>query len=814
MMGTLVQDIRYALVMIARARGVTIAAILTLALGIGGTTAVFCVAYGVLWKPLPYSAPDRLVRVWEEHPGGVSPAGNRWLSSHTYAVWKEHSSTLSGLGGFSILDYAVVFDDGPVKMFGSRVSPSVFEMLGVAPANGRFFHSTEGTPGTSPVVILSHVLWRDRFGSDPHVLGRSLRIDGEPHAIIGIAKPGFDFPDSRVRFWIPYALDAVASSDRTMAFTALGRLQAGATPQQAEAEGTAAARVAPRHPLVEFFFGKGGPVVVHVRPLVDDMTVNVRPALLVLLAAVGLVLLISCANVANLMLVRGVTRRRELAVRTALGGSRMRIFRQLLTESLVLATAGGLLGLLLAWWVVRIIPAVAPPGLPRLDELRLDPGILTFCVMATIAAVIVSGVLPAVRGARQIESGVLRDDLRTSSQGWRARRLSAAVLLVEAAFSTVLAIAAGLLVHSFVRLIQVDPGYTSDRVLTASIELPTGSGAERTAQFVDALLVRVRARPDVASAGGGNMIPLMRRSAVGAFTVPAQIAADKPASGRALIYTVTAGYIETLGIQLREGRLFNDTDGRDGRRVALVNEEFVRQHTAVAPVAGTRIGGLLTRDTELETEIIGVIGNVLKDGNDREPQPEIYLPHRTHNQEMVGAVQVVVRTTGSPAALAPELRGIVRNLEPAAVIDRVEPLTTTIAASVEQPRFAAAVLSGFAALGLLLAAIGLHGVLSYGVSNRRRELGVRAALGARPSALVRLVLREGLLVTIAGIAIGLVTTAVLARSAEWLLFGIRPLDPVSLAVGPVVLMMVAIVACLRPAVQAASTDPALILRGE
>ena len=810
----MVQDIRYALVMIGRARGVAVAAILTLALGIGGTTAVFSVVYGVLWKPLPYPASEHLVRVWEEHPGGVSPAGNRWLSSHTYAVWKERSSTLVGLGGYSILDYAVAFDDETVKMFGSRVSPSVFGMLGAAPVQGRFFHATEGRPGSSPVVILSQVLWRDRFGSDPQVLGRSLSIDGEPHVIVGIAKAGFDFPDARVRFWVPYALDGVAASARTMAFTALGRLRVGATLEQAEAEGTAAARSATRHPLVEFFFGKGSPVVVHVRPLIDDMTVNVRPALVVLLTAIGLVLLISCANVANLMLVRGVTRRRELAVRAALGGSSGRIFRQLLTESVVLAGAGGLLGLLLAWLIVRIIPAVAPASLPRLDELRFDPGAIAFCVIATMAAVIVSGVLPAIRGARQLESSVLRDDMRTSSHGRRARRLSAAVLLTEAAFSTILAIGAGLLIHSFVRLMHVDPGYAADRVLTASIELPAGASAERTTQFADALLARVRARPDVASAGGGNMIPLMRRSAVGPFSLPPQIAGNKPANGRALIYTVTAGYIETLGIRLREGRLFNDTDGRDGRRLILVNEEFVRRHVAAAPVAGTRIRNLLSQDNQLETEIIGVVGNVLKDGNDREPQPEIYFPHGTHNQEMVGAVQLVVRTTGSPSAFAPELRGIVRDLEPAAAIDRVEPLTTAIAASVEQPRFAAAVLLGFAALGLLLAAIGLHGVLTYSVSDRRRELGVRAALGAQPAELVRLVLREGLVVTAAGIAMGFAAAALVSKSAQSLLFGIGPLDPASFIIGPAVLMAVAVIACVRPAVLAASTDPALTLRGE
>ena len=280
------------------------------------------------------------------------------------------------------------------------------------------------------------------------------------------------------------------------------------------------------------------------------------------------------------------------------------------------------------------------------------------------------------------------------------------------------------------------------------------------------------------------------------------------------MYTVTPGYIETLGIRLREGRLFNDSDGRDGRRLILVNEEFVRRHLATTPVAGTRIRNLLSRDNDADTEIVGIVGNVLKDGNDREPQPEIYFPHSTQNQEIVGAVQLVVRTTGAPSALSPELRGIVRDLEPASAIDRVEPLTTAIAASVDQPRFAAAVVSGFAALGLLLAAIGLHGVLSYSVSDRRRELGVRAALGARPADLVTLILREGLVVTFAGVAIGLVAAAGLARSAQALLFGIGPLDMTSFAVGPALLIGVAVMACLRPALLASSTDPALVLRGE
>jgi predicted permease len=813
-METLIRDVRYAFVTMRRARGTAAAAILTLALGIGATTAVFCVAYGVLWRPLPYADSGQLVRIWEEHPGGVSPAGNRWISNHTYALWNEAATTISGLGGYSIIKLPVVLDDGPVKLMAARVSPSVLQMLGWVPALGRSFVPGEGHAGSERVAILSHRLWRDRFRSDPSSVGRSITIDSRPHTIVGIAKPAFAFPDASVQFWIPYALDGYSAADRTVAFTAVGMLRPGVTPRQAESEGTTVAQRAPRHPLVDFFFGKGGPVVIHVRPLIDDMTATVQPALVLILVAIGMVLLISCANVANLMLVRGIARRRELAIRAALGSGRAQLFRQLLTESVIIAIAGGVLGLLFAWWLVRLAPAIAPGNLPRLNELRLDSRVLAFCAAATILAMVAAGVLPAIRGVMRPGTESLRDDSRTSSQGWRARRLSAGLLLAEAAFSTVLAIGAALMIHSFIRLTHVDPGYTADRVLTASIELPTGTDAARTAQFIDAFLPRLRARADVVSAGGGNMIPLMRRSAVAPIMLPPEVAGGKAASGRVLIYSVAPGYIETLGIRLREGRLFTERDGREGRRVILVNDELVRRHVASTPVVGTIVRNLLSQDGAAETEIVGVVGNVLKDGNDREPQPEIYVPHRTDRQEIVGAVQLAVRTAGPSSALAAELRNIVHDLEPFATVDRVEPLTTTFAASVEQPRFAAGALSAFALTGLLLAAIGLHGVLAYTVSQRRRELGVRAALGARPRDLVRLVLREGVLVTAAGVALGAATAAILARSARALLFGIAPLDVTSFAIGPAVLMVVVVVACLRPAISASSTDPALVLRGE
>jgi putative ABC transport system permease protein len=816
-MDTLRQDIRYTLATLRRAPGFTAAALLTLALGIGGTTAVFTVVHGLLWRSLPYPQADRLVRLWEEHPGGVSPAGNRWLSSHTYAAWREHSRTLDGLGGFRLYDAAVVFNDNPWRVAVSQVSPAVFGMLGAAPAIGRFFTAQDDRPGAARVVVLSDDLWRDRYASHPAILGQSIVIDGDLHTIVGVARPELRFPDPHVQLWLPYVIPQTQQQARTVVFTALGRLVTGATPAQAEAEGTAAARSAPRHPLTEFFFGKGGAVVVHARPLADDLTLAIRPALMVLIAAVGLLLLIACANVANLVLTRGIGRQRELAVRAALGGSPARIFRQLLTESAALAIAGGSLGLLLAWWLVHLVPMAAPPSLPRLEEVRIDARVIGFCALTTMFAALVCGVAPALRAASPERYDAFRDSGGTTgapSGGRRSRRLGATLLLAEAAFATILVVGAVLLAHSFIRLINVDAGYTPDRVLTAAVELPRAADEARMLQFIDTVLPRLRALPGVASAGAANMIPLMRRSVIAPFTLPSDIAGAKPVSGRALTYTITPGYAEALGLRLREGRLFNESDGKDDRSVVIVNQEFVRQHVSARPAVGLRLPSLFSQEPGLASEIVGVVANVLKDGNDRSPQPEMYFPHRLRPRAIVGEAQLIVRTAGEPAALGRELRSIVQSLEPAAVVDRIEPLTTAVAASVDQPRFTATVLGYFAALSMILAAVGLQGVLSYTVAQRRRELGVRAALGAGRVNLIALVLRDALMVTLVGVGLGLVGAAGLARATQWLLFGIAPLDGTAFALGPVLLMAVAAVACLRPALLAASTDPARVLRGE
>ena len=815
-MDVLRQDVRSALVAMRRAPGFAATALITLALGVGATTAVFSIVHGVLLRPLPYAAPDRLVRLWEEYPGGESPAGNRWLSRSTYAVWRENARTLDALGGYSLSEYQLAFGSEGVKVFGARVSPAVLGTLGVAPALGRLLTDADNREGAPPVVIVSDGMWRERYGASPGVLGASLVIDGRAHAIVGVAPPAFDFPEPRARFWLPYVIPRSAAAPAgAIVFTALARLKPGVTPAQAEAEGTAAARAAPRHRLTELFFGKGGPVVVHARALGLDMTASARPALSILAVAVALVLLISCANVASLLLSRGVTRQRELAIRAAVGAGRARIVRQLFTESAVISIAGSALGLMLAWWLVRLLPVMAPPTLPRLDGVALDGSVLMFWLLTTGLAAVTAGLAPAARGARVDLSDALRSADRSSGTGFRgvhARHLRDGLLVLEAAFAVILIVGASLLARSFVRLMAVDNGYTADGVLIASVELPRDATEARTDQFIERALARLRAMPAVSAAGAAAMIPLMRQTAVEPFTLPESASGGKPTKGRALVYWITPGYAEAIGLRLREGRFFGDTDARAGTLATIVNQEFVRQHLAVRQATGLMLPQLVGQDQGVTAEIVGVVGNVLKDGNDRQPQPELYFVHGSHGQRIDGQVNLVIRTAGNSVAFAEDVRALLRGIEREAVVGRIEPLTTALAASLDAPRFAAAVMASFAGVAMVLAAVGLYGALSYSVSQRVRELAIRAALGAGRVDLVRLVMREGLPVTLAGIALGVLGAGVFARLMQELLFGIAPLDAVAFTVAPAVLAAACIGACLGPAMRAASADPAATLR--
>jgi predicted permease len=823
--GDLLQDARHALTMMRRNKAFTAAGLLTMALGIGATTAVFSIVYGVLLRPLPYPGADRFVRVWEEHPGGTpAVAGSRWITNRTYYAWTDHPQTIDVLGGYGSYETTIGVggpaDNDQVRVFGGEVSPALFSALGARPALGRLFTAADAEPNAKSVLILSDAMWRDLFSADPSVIGRAVIVDDDSHEVVGIVAPGFSFPDRRARFWTPYKVHRVPNdpllAQRTSGLSAIARLAPGVTAAQVEAEGTAAARSVPVTASTQLLFGKGGPPVMHARSLIADVTADVKPALLVLAAAVGCVLLIACANIANLFLSRGVARQRELAVRAAIGAGRGRLARQLLTESFILSAGGGLLGLGLAAALVRLAVILAPARFPRLDDVQIDSNVLVFTALASIVTALASGLAPALRGARFDLAASLHGGDGATTGGFRglpARRMRDGLLIAESAFAAMLIVGAALLARSFVRLVSVDAGYTADHVLTARILMPRAATPERTSQFITGALDNLRAVPGVRAAGAGSMMPLLNVSAVTTFNLPPDAGAGKPTQTRTLTYIVTPGYAQAVGLRLRAGRFFDDRDAAAGTRAMIVNDEFVRRYLSDAPVVGRRFPALYANET-VQTEIVGVVGTVLKDGNDRQPQPEVYFVHGSPTRRITAAVNMVLRTSGDPGALAALLRKTARDVDPTVVVERVESLSDQLTASMAQPRFATSVLVTFAVIALTLATVGLYGVLSYAVSQRRREIGVRAALGATRSDIVTLVVHEGLLVTAAGLALGLAGAAALTRVMQGLLFGVTPLDALSFAAAPLMLVPVAIVACLLPAYRAARIDPAEALRTE
>jgi putative ABC transport system permease protein len=810
----LIRDLHYAFTAMRRAPALTATVLITFALGIGTTTGMFSVVHGMLLRPLPYPDPDGLVQAWEEHPGGTPMAGQRRLSNRTASAWSPNSRTIEALGGYYAHDLTVSFrDQEPMKLPGSSVSPAVFGMLRARPAIGRFFTADEARKGSTRVVVLSDQLWRERFGASPEVLGRTLTIGEDPHTIVGVARPGLEFPDRRVLLWIPYVIPDV-TEEGTSVFNALARLRSGVTRAQAAAEGTAAARSMPRPQSADLAFGKGGPVVVHVQPFSEYVTAGVQPALVLLTAAVLLLLSIACANVANLLLSRGLARERELAIRLAVGASRARLLRQLLTESVTLSTAGGLIGLLLAWTLVRLLPILAPERLPRIEEVQVDAAVLGFSITASLLAGLVAGLAPALRAARSGLTQSIRvgEGSSTVVRGREAQRLRFGLLVIEVALAVVLVVGATLLARSFARLLSVDAGYRADGVLTAAVRMPRGATPEQTAQYIDAVLARLGALPAITVAGAGSMMPFADIVGMSTFSIPEWAAAGKPTRPRALTYIVTPGYAEALSLRIKEGRFFEAADRRSGPRRLVVNEEFVHQYIGRKPVVGLQLGSLFRADAGIETEIVGVVGNVRRYGNDRAPEPEVYFMHDTGNRRIAGYVNFVLRTSGPPSAAAGDVRAVLQGIDRSVIIDRIDPLTTLVARSVARPRFGLTIMSTFAALALVLAAVGLYGALSYGVSQRRRELGVRAALGADRGRLVALVLREGLAVVAAGTLVGVVAAALLTRTMQTLLFGISPFDLLSYASALSVLLLAALVAALVPAWRAATTDPAAVLR--
>jgi predicted permease len=801
-MDVLRHDIRQAVRSLGRAKATSFAAFLTLALGLGITAALLSVVDGVLLRPLPYPESAQLVRVSEQHGNAASPLGNNF-SNLTLDAW-DFSKTLDGLATYSPEGYLWQRSDGAEQVFGARVSPSLFRVLRVAPARGRFFRDEEEQAGRGGVAILSHALWQERFGGRDDVLGTKLRLDDGEFEVVGVAPPGFAFPTHEARLWTPRTRLAPTTA-QVQVFPAIGRLKPGISAARAASEATAAARGVKRPMVADLLFGKGGPVEVKVVSALDDAVGDVKPALVALVVGVIFVLLVGCANVANLLLSVGVARRRELAVRAALGASRGRLLRLILIECALLAAAGLGAGLVLAMFVVDALPAIAPADFPRLENVVLDLRVVAASAAAALVATAIAGLLPAWRGSAAALSLTMKDDDGRSA-GLSSARLRSGLLIGEAALALVLVVGASLLVRSVDRLRRVDGGYDPNNVLVATLHV-TGATAENAAKaaFTDAVVRRLREAPGVVAAGAGNMAPFGGSTYLTAFALPTPGPSGERVIARAASNVVTPGFAEALGLRLVEGRLFSASDPTSGGPL-IVSETFARSFLRDGrPIVG-RPFPVRLRDGQPASTIVGVVRDIRPNGPKSEPRAEVYQLAGT-DVPIRRDITLALRTTGDPTALAGPIRDIVRDLDPNAAVVETGTLAGSLSTAIAAPRFFATVLGTFATLALALAAIGLYGVLSYSVTLRRRELGIRAALGASRRDLLSLVVRQGLVATGAGLGIGLALAIVAARLMQTLLFGIEPLDLPSFAASSAVLFAVALAACLVPARRAAASDP-------
>jgi putative ABC transport system permease protein len=792
------QDVRYAFRMLRRNPGLAAALVITLALGVGANSAIFSIVNAVLLRPLPFPAPDRLVAV-------------DYLLGGEYLFLRDHAPSFQQLALYrSRVAVNLSEPSSTERLAGSLVSANFFSVLGTPAALGRTFGGVDETPGHDDVVVLSHGLWRQRFGADPRIIGRRVVIDAEPRTVVGVMPSTFAFPGSDTQLWIPYRFDrrdAVTLWGGGQGGVGVARLGATATAAQLEAERRAFTPQMRRANTVWTFpkqWGENRKVVALQERLVGD----VRSRLLILLGAVAFVLLIACVNVANLLLARAGARQRELAVRNAIGAGRGRILRQLLTESLVHGLLGGAIGLFLAYGGVRLLVEVLPADVPRLDEVRVDWRVLAFTFGTSVVTALGFGAVPAWRGARSHLSGSLKAGDRSGTASFG--RAAGILVVVEVALAVMLLTGAGLLIRSFGELLRIDPGFRTAGVVTARITPPRAryTGDATIRMLYSALLERLGALGGVQSAEAVSHLPLVGGRGGFAFEVEGKPFAPGASAPVTVDRRVTAGYLESMGIPLRRGRALTEADRERTPRVALINEVMAREHWPDTDAVGKRFKEVSRQDW---ITVVGVVGDVKQDGLVSATRPEAYRPFL---QMPVRDMSIVLRTTHDPLTLASSIREVATGLDPTVSVSEIGTGAQLLADAVASPRFTTLLLATFAAMALALAAIGIYGVLSYSVSRRTREIGVRMALGARPADVLRLVLGHAALLAGAGTLAGVGAAFAGTRVLKAQLFGVSPTDPLTFITVPVVLLGVAVGAAYVPVRTATRIAPTVALRVE
>lgn len=814
-MGTLLQDIRYALRQLIKTPGFTLIALATLALGIGANTAIFSVVNGVLLRPLPFHDPGKLVRVWHVPPAKSFPGMTRFsVSAANYIDWQKQNDVFEQMAIYSYRGFTLTGSGKPERVDACAVSPEFFQTLAVEPMLGRALLPDEEQPGRSNVVVLSYRFWQEHFGSNRAVVGHDITIDGRNFLLAGVMPPNFRFPEF-AQMWTPMAWTDTEKAVRgEHHYVVIARLKPGVGINQAQAEmNTISTRLEQLYPADD----KGwGAVVV---PLHDDMVSDVRPAMLVLLGAVACVLLIACVNVANLILAKGFSRQKEIAIRTALGASAARILRQVITESVLLSLVGGAVGLAYAPFGVRFIKAFLADKLPQSMDVGLDLRVLLFTAAISLLTGVLSGILPALRLARKNVSQTLKQGLGRTDTDATGHRTRNALVVSEVALSLVLLIGAGLLIRSFQRLHGVNPGFDSHGVLTASIEVAQKKFPEPAdqARFFDQVLQRVRSLPSVVSAGVIDSIPLSGGShqPIAIEGRPVVAMSEQPEVDVRLI---SPGYMSAMRIPVLRGRDLNDTDvaGRPG--AVLISESMAREFWPGEDAIGKHL--TLTFFPGTSREIVGIVGDVKLDGLDQtRPAVALYASLAQLSVPSTGGwrsfpMTLVVRTATSPAGVATAVSNAVHQLDPEMPLRDILTMDDVVATSLSQQRFDTLLLGAFAALALILAAIGIYSVLSYSVKRRVSEIGVRMALGARLSDVLRMVVIEGMKPTLLGLVIGVVAALAFGRVMSSLIYQIAPSDPLTFAAVAVLLMVVGFLATVVPAYRATRVNPMVALRDE
>jgi putative ABC transport system permease protein len=811
-MSGLFQDLRYALRQLRKSPGFAVVAVTTLALGIGANSAIFSVIDAVRLRPLPFHDPSRLVAVKTTEPGRLDNIG---VSYPAFLDWRSRNHVLDGISAFRVDDFTITGRAEPAHLTGAVVSANMFSVLGVAPVIGRDFVPAEDNPtGTGLPIILSHSLWQNRFGSDPNIAGQSLTVDGNPFTVVGVMPAGFQFPVQRtpVEFWTTIALDAQGSNPMTAQrgaayLDAIARLK----PQVALA--TAQTEMSELQSAVNMQYPENRPKGISIVSEADAVVGDMRRGLYILFGAVGLVLLIACANLANLLLARATARNREISVRSALGATRWMIVRQLLTESLLLAVAGAAAGLGLASWGVRILTALAPDDLPRITESGLNLQVLIFTTLVAIFTGILFGLVPALQAAKPDLAASLKEGGRSGTETVTRSRLRSALITTEMALAIVLLVAAGLLLRSLLGLGKVDPGFAKNHVITFGLDLPGRYGQPERVEFYRSLLAQVRATPGVHSASAAFPLPLSAGDVKTSFEVE-----GRPVKGSELpvttLHVIDNDYFLTLGIPLLRGRAFNLQDDAEGATpVVIISQTLAKQAFFGEDPIGRRIKPDISsgKNNAPMRVVVGVAGDVKAEGLGSPSIAESYVPYA---QLPFAPMSVVVRTEIAPANMVPTLTTEVQSLDSALPLLHIKTLDEYVSDSIVGTRFEAVLLGTFGILAFLLTAVGLYGVISYTVAQRTRDIGIRLALGADRNAILGMVVKNGTLLAGAGTLIGLATAFLLTRLIASLLYGVGPTDPLTFLCVPIALIAVAMLASYVPARRAAKVDPMVALRYE